>query len=317
MQDSADTLSRLLHLYPVSTTLDIHCHFGAPWQLAEARRAAGTAPYHIMLSGGALLQSDGGKGIVLQAGDIAVLPHGSEHVLHAGSGEAVPAFTPTGPAHAILIRKENGADGPASDILCGQFHFDTLAAAALLPSLPAIMLVRTAGRPDFAGLQALMNMLRLETEQTRPGSHAVVTQLSSALFALLLRAWLEQDESQGQPGLFALLASPRLQRALHCMLSEPGRAWSLAQLAQACHLSRTTFTRLFREAAGATPGDVLTHTRMAQAARLLTERQQAVSTVADAVGYQSEASFHRAFKRHFLIGPGQYRRQHRAMPGTF
>jgi AraC family transcriptional activator of mtrCDE len=312
MNDATDTLSRLLQLYPVRTTLDIRCHFGAPWQLPEPASASGTVRYHMIVSGDALMDANGERGVVLQAGDIVVFPHGSAHTLHAGRGKAIPRQV-VADGNAMLVRVENGAGGAATDILCGQFHFDAAAAAALLPSLPATLLVRTAGRADFAGLQALMRMLQVETaaEPACPGAHAVVTQLSSALFALLMRAWLEQHETAASPGLFTLLASPRLQRALHCMLAEPGRAWSLDQLAEACHLSRTTFARLFRTAAGATPGEVLTRTRMAQAAQLLAGRQQTVAAVAEAVGYQSEASFNRIFKRHFGIGPGQHRRQAR------
>lgn len=314
---SADSLSRLLALYPVRTLLDIRCHFGAPWRLDEQAGQPGIARFHMILSGAALLDADAGHHQTpLQVGDIVVFPRGNAHTLHApGRGKAALPRDAEQFENDIVSRKVTlGVDrktGAQTDILCGQFSFDT-AAGGLLQALPAVMLVRTAGRADFAGLRALMSMLQTETEVPRPGAHAVTTQLSSALFALLLRAWLEQEEAQALPGLFALLASPRLQRALQCMLSEPGRAWSLEQLAEACHLSRTTFARLFRATAGATPGEVLTRTRMAQAAHLLADRQRSVADVADAVGYQSEAAFNRVFKRHFQIGPGQYRRQARS-----
>ncbi|ASU40470.1 AraC family transcriptional regulator [Herbaspirillum sp. meg3] len=316
MTASSDALSRLLALYPVRTVLDIHCHFGAPWRLEEQPAAAGVARYHMILSGTALLDAEDQRGTALQPGDIVFFPHGSAHTLHT-AGRGKQALPQDAPRHEedFLIRKQtanvDSCTKPHTDILCGQFHFAAETASALLRSLPPVMLVRTAGRADFAGLGTLMSMLSIETETPRPGAHAVTTQLSSALFALLMRAWLDQEEARKVPGLFALLASPRLQRALQCMLSEPGRAWSLEELADACHLSRTTFARLFRATAGATPGEVLTRTRMAQAGYLLADRQHSVADVAEAVGYQSEASFNRVFKRHFHIGPGQYRREAR------
>ncbi len=313
MHTSSDALSRLLALYPVSTVLDIHCHFGAPWRLDEKPAEPGVARYHMILDGAALLEADGQQGVPLQSGDIVFFPHGSAHTLHAeGRGKAaLPQDAPPREEDFLMRMETANVDSGVrarTDILCGKFHFDAATATALLRSLPPAMLIRTAGRADFAGLGALMNMLSVETAMPRPGAHAVTTQLSSALFALLMRAWLDQEEAQKVPGLFALLASPRLQRALQCMLHEPGRAWSLEELADACHLSRTTFARLFRATAGATPGEVLARTRMAQAAYLLAGRQRSVANVAEAVGYQSEASFNRVFKRHFHIGPGQYRR---------
>jgi AraC family transcriptional activator of mtrCDE len=73
-------------------------------------------------------------------------------------------------------------------------------------------------------------------------------------------------------------------------------------------MSRATFARLFKQAAGATPADVLAQLRMAQATRLLDAGRQA-GDVAESVGYQSEAAFNRAFKRQYGVGPGAWRRR--------
>jgi len=134
----------------------------------------------------------------------------------------------------------------------------------------------------------------------------VVSQLASALFALLMRAWLEQ--AAAMPGLFALLAEQRLQAALQAMLAEPERPWTLEELAGLCHMSRATFARVFGKAAGDTPAAVLTQTRMAKAASLLAQGRLPVGQIAEQVGYQSEAAFNRIFKRRYGIGPGAYRR---------
>lgn len=53
---------------------------------------------------------------------------------------------------------------------------------------------------------------------------------------------------------------------------------------------------------------MLTQLRMARAARLLDEGRPA-GLVGEAVGYQSEAAFNRAFKRQYGVGPGAYRRR--------
>lgn len=308
-----DALSRLLALYPVRTALDIRCHFGAPWRLDEAAVESGVAPYHMIVAGDAWLTLAGQAPQALQQGDIVVLPQGSAHSLHTESSAAAGPIRVLAPAQAVAFMGNDGA-GPVSDILCGQFHFESAAAGALLAGLPQVLVVRTSGREDFTGLRALMTMLRFETEVLRPGASAVVSQLSSALFALLMRAWLEQAENVG--GLFALLAEPRLQAALQQMLAQPGEPWSLAQLAQACHMSRATFARLFRQAAGTTPGEVLLHTRMAQAAQWLAHGTRPVAVIGEAVGYQSEAAFNRVFKRSFGVGPGQYRRRAREAAAT-
>lgn len=298
-----DALSRLLSLYPLRTALDIQCHFGAPWVLDEAAVPRGTAPYHLVLAGTGTLDYGEERGVPLQAGDVVVFPRGAAHRIHVGSGDGVPV---TSSSNGLMTVKSNGGAGLVTDLLCGRFEFEAGRGNALLDALPEMILVRSAGREDFTGLRALLAMLKLEAETLRPGAAAVVAPLASALFALLIRAWLE--DAGPRSGMFAVMAEPRLQPALNGMLAAPEKPWSLEDMAAACHMSRATFARLFRRAAGTTPATLLMQTRMAQAAAWLNESRRAVADVGEAVGYQSEAAFNRVFKRHFGMGPGQYRR---------
>ncbi|MGV8920930.1 MAG: AraC family transcriptional regulator [Pseudomonas sp.] len=303
-----DSLSRLLALYPLSTTLDIRCRFGAPWVLEQAPLPTGVAPYHLVVAGTARLDAAGHKGMVLNSGDIVIFPRGGAVRLYAeGSGEPGPLHELSQPQAITYF--SNSGNGAVTDILCGQFEFDPGQANTLLSALPEIVLVRSDGREDFNGLQSLITMLRHETETLRPGASAVVSQLSSALFALVIRAWLEQAESVR--GLFALLVERRLQEVLQAILEAPGKQWSLERMAATAHMSRATFARLFYTVAGTTPATILMQIRMTQAALWLTQDKLSVGGVGEAVGYQSEAAFNRVFKRHFGIGPGLYRRQSR------
>lgn len=308
-----DSLSRLLALYPLSTTLDIRCRFGAPWVIEQAPLPTGVAPYHLVVAGTARLEVAGHKIMALSAGDIVVFPRGGAFRLYAeGSGEP-------GPSHVVsethvITHMGNSGEGPVTDILCGQFEFDPGQANTLLNALPAIVLVHSDGRADFNGLQALIMMLRHETEMLRPGASAVVSQLSSALFTLVIRAWLEQGESVR--GLFALLVERRLQGVLQAILEAPEKTWSLERMAAISHMSRASFARLFHTIAGATPATILMQIRMTQAALWLAQDKLSVGDVGEAVGYQSEAAFNRVFKRHFGVGPGRYRRQSRHIVDT-
>lgn len=294
-----DALSRLLSLHPVQTALDTRCRAGVPWTQDNAVQSYGVAPYHLIVEGRAWLAIAGREPLQLLAGDLLMLPRGH--------------------AHQLYTTRDDGDRAVAAEILCGQFRFGSAAASSLIGSLPDVVLIRTAGRPEFLGLQALVTLLRDEAAGfsrgnispevaggARPGASAVVSHLASALFSLILRAWLEQAGEV--PGLFALMADSRLSLALHAMLAEPERAWPMEQLALCCHMSRATFVRAFRKVAGMTPGEVLMRLRMAQAAQWLMQPQLGVGQISEAVGYQSEAAFNRAFKRYMGTGPGQYRR---------
>jgi AraC family transcriptional activator of mtrCDE len=299
-----DTLSRLLTLYPVDSLINIRCHFRAPWLLDLPASERGTARYHLLASGEAVLEGEDGSHIALQAGDALVFPHGGAHrIRSAGTGAPLPGRAHHA-SHGLAVH-ENDGHGSASDILCGEFHFSA-GGDALLAALPDVLVVRTGGQPAMLGLRNLIAMLQDEAVAERPGSSGILQHLSAALFALMLRAWM--DQSAGASGILSVLAEKRLQAALQGMLAAPGRQWTLESLAQACHLSRATFARLFRNAAGVPPAAMLTHIRMTQAAHLLSQHRLGAAAVGELVGYQSEAAFHRAFRRHHGVGPGQFRR---------
>jgi len=311
-----DALSRLLSLHPIRTALDTRCRSAAPWSVDHVAQSHGTAPYHLVVEGGAWLEMAGQAPLQLRAGDMLVLPRGHAHTLRigglgggrdlGGGGLGDGGGLGGGGGGGGLGVDDGQPDGALTDILCGQFHFGAAAANTLIGALPDVVLIRTDGGPEFAGLQALVPLLRDESSAAKPGANAVVSHLASALFALILRAWLKQADAV--PGLFALLADARLAPALQAMLTTPEKAWTMEQLAQLCHMSRSTFLRAFGKVAAATPGELLMRVRMAQAAQWLKQAHRGIGEISEAVGYHSEAAFNRAFKRYMGAGPGQYRR---------
>jgi len=301
------SLSHFLTLYPVGTALDVRCRFRAPWVLDHPGATEESAPYHLIVEGEAQLELPGQPARTLRAGDIVMFPKGSPHRLHAGQDCATAAPNlPVLDAGALPLIA-NAGDGAQARILCGAFTIGAGPGNPLLRALPELVHLRTAGRGDLAVLQGLLGMLQDEADSARPGARAVVNQLSSALFALLMRAWVEQNTAM--PGLFALLAQPRLQPAVRAMLETPERPWQLAELAAACHLSRSAFARIFQQTANATPNDILTQTRMTRAATFLRQGHLSVGQVAELSGYGSEAAFSRVFKREIGVSPGAYRRR--------
>src|SRR3546814_4415189 len=86
---TTDWLSHLLKMITVTGQLEVRCAYGAPWRVAWAQSAANEIPYHVVLKGRAIIKDpETGTARELVGGDIALLPHGSAPVLHAGSGRA-------------------------------------------------------------------------------------------------------------------------------------------------------------------------------------------------------------------------------------
>ena len=85
---------------------------------------------------------------------------------------------------------------------------------------------------------------------------------------------------------------------------------SLDDLALAAGMSRSSFAAHFKSITGLSPGGYLTQWRMFRACELLRVQKLPVIEVAVRVGYESEISFSRAFKRSLEITPAEYRRMH-------
>jgi AraC family transcriptional regulator, activator of mtrCDE len=105
-----------------------------------------------------------------------------------------------------------------------------------------------------------------------------------------------------------LAGHPRLAPAVAALFNEPARAWSLPDLARLCNMSRATLARQFQEKLGRSASDLLTDIRMTLAANELKKSSLSTGAVAEAVGYQSEAAFQRAFKGYMGITPAQWRK---------
>ena len=88
------------------------------------------------------------------------------------------------------------------------------------------------------------------------------------------------------------------------------------QLAREVGLSRSSFAERFMHFVGQPPMHYLTHWRMQMAAGLLSSGAASVATIAEDVGYESEAAFSRAFKKLVGAPPATWRRQLEAERGA-
>jgi AraC family transcriptional activator of mtrCDE len=311
-----DWLSHLLQMITVTGRLEVRCAYDAPWRVAWPQSAAHEIPYHVVLNGRAVIEDpETNTATELVSGDIVLLPHGSAHVLHDGSGRA-PARTYIRSGPAGMTYSENDGQGAHLDMLCGRFFIGPPHDRLIRNYLPTNLVVRTAGGHAEEGahaasshLASLVGLMRTESAGDKLGGFAILNALTSALFTLVLRAASESE--QAQAGLLALSGHPRLAPAISAMLADPARPWNLPDLAALCSMSRATFVRHFQDKLGRSAIELLTDIRMSLAANELKKPAMTTETVAESVGYQSVAAFRRVFTDKMGMTPGQWRRQAR------
>jgi AraC-like DNA-binding protein len=251
----------------------------------------------------------GGRQLQLKAGDILLLPGNPRHVMHDGSGAAPLAARNRASLNFTI--SENLGSNEQLDLLCGHFAIAPPHDRLLRSYLPPRLVVHAgvhAGKEETAATQlaGLVSLMRNESSDDHLGGLAMLNALSTAMFALVMR--LASQTEDAPRGLLALAGHPRLAPAVAALFNEPARAWSLPELAQLCNMSRATLARQFQEKLGRSPGDLLTDIRMTLAANELKRSSLSTAAVAEAVGYQSEAAFQRAFKSHMGVTPAQWRK---------
>ena len=108
----------------------------------------------------------------------------------------------------------------------------------------------------------------------------------------------------------------RVVLALSLLQAAPAQRWTVARLARKVGLSRAAFARRFALVSGRSPLRYLTDLRLALAANCLEHGDDSLAEVAQHVGYRSEFSFSRAFKRKYGVAPGTFRRLRLASAGS-
>lgn len=300
-----DGISRLLRHTELEATLELRCLLGKSTRMNVARYGVRQAPFHVLLDGECRLLV-GDRELHLTAGDAVVIPDGAaHHIVTAGTGP----LTGTRETAGSSLRFSRSADDetPVIDLFCGHFTVGPGAGSLLLDSLPQpvhVSLGQSESGTRF--LRDLAGLMRAEAEHDGPGSGVILSALSTALLALVLRSGTSTVTTAP---LWTAPQDRDIANAIALVLEDPGQPWTIDRLADAAMMSRATFQRRFRRDTGTTVGELVTRTRIASAARMLTSSTLTVSAIASAVGYQSESAFSRAFRAALGATPAAFRRE--------
>jgi AraC-like DNA-binding protein len=279
--------------------------------------------YHIVTQGscwGALI---GEAPVRLEAGDILLIPHGDAYVISSSAqmcATARPEMEPSlqffrqmAAGELPFVVEDGGGEAISTRLICGFLGCDVRPFNPVLAALPRLVHLRAPAGPARDCLQALIDYTLAEARQLRPGGQCVVVRLSELMFVELVRRWLAEGEAEARAPAarsdwLAGLRDPLVGRALAQLHHRPAAAWTLETLAGEVGASRSRLAESFTRFVGQPPMQYLAQWRLQLAARMLADGSTKVAAVARDVGYQSEASFSRAFKRFVGVAPAQWRR---------
>ena len=330
-----DPLSDVLSSVRLHGAVFYYVSFGTDWaaetpassQLAEALMP-GTEhvlAYHLIAKGSGWAATDGESPVRLNCGDIVMFPRGDRHVLSSAPGMHAQQdndnwrFMTRNDPKPIAVAYHRGVLRPGSlqpaeeavaVIVCGFVGCDLRPFNPLIAALPHIL--HLAANDVGSWVAPVLDQAVSESCQSRAGSAAVLERVSEMVFVDAARRHLESLPDNAS-GWLAGLRDRHVGKAIDLLHARPAEEWTIDKLGRQVGLSRSALHERFVDLIGQSPMQYLTNWRMQRAACLLRESAATVATIAQEVGYDSEAAFARAFKRTVGTPPAAWRRTQHAL----
>ena len=308
LPDAPDTLTEILLGMRLDGVEYGRCLLRRPWAVAVP--AQREARFHFVARGACWLRTESMDWMPLNVGDAVLVPRGSFHVM--ASSPDVPAVDIdslarkavaeniylVGAAAQVDAAGDDAAAASSDLLFCGSLRFNLDPLHPLVAMMPAVMRAGDLAQRDPT-VPALLEAMEREIALDRIGACGIVARLADVVAASIIRAWVECGCSDST-GWVAAVRCPRIGKVLAAIHAEPERDWPVPVLAGLMGASRSSFAEAFTRTVGESPAKYVGKVKMFQARRWIANDGMRIAVAAQRLGYDSEASFSRAFKR--IIG---------------
>ena len=314
-----DALSDVLRVIRLTGAVFLSAEFTAPWSVLAGSASGDCAAYmpnakhlvyyHLVAQGSCLVRLPGVAPVRLEAGDLVLFPSGDAHVVASAPDlDPVPIASLLKASEPGMHRVVHGGGGETTRVVCGFLACDTRLFEPLLLALPHILKFSAQTGPASSWIETSLRYTVEAAVTPRTGWAIVVAKLAELLFVEALRRYiltLPPDEK----GWLSGLRDPYVARALSVMHARPAHPWTVEELGREVALSRSALAARFAQVLGQSPMSYLSTWRMYLAAHMLGTSGQTIAAITEQIGYDSETSFYRAFKRAFGMPPASFRQE--------
>jgi len=266
--------------------------------------------FHYFVEGGCKVPLEDGESLDVHTGDVLLFPHGDTQFMGSDlrlTPVQAENLEPLEESEENLVRIRHGGGGRATRVICGYLACSRSLCRPMIEALPHAMRIPMTGPPGSVLVPELLKAAVQESASRQPGAESMLAKLSELMFVEAMRCYMRSLPPEGR-GWLAGARDAQVGRALALMHAEPGKPWTVEELARAVAMSRSALADRFATLVGEPPMQYLTRWRLALAAQALRAGREPVIRIAERAGYESEAAFSRAFKREFGVPPATWRR---------
>ena len=278
-----DLLSDVFETIRLKGTLYFRTDYSPPWAITVPAYEQ-AARFHFVIQGCCHVSLPSGSNIVLEPGDVVLIPRGRGHVLADRLGRA--------PAPLERVIQESGYDGKGAFVIgksdpqattqmvCGHLGFSQGADHPLLGALPEVILITQPDRDRYPLLDESLRLVARRALSDEVGAAASIARLSEVFFIEAVRASVERHPPLAN--VMTAMTDLHIGRALELVHKTPGDPWTVETLAKASGMSRSRFAERFTELVGVAPMAYVTEWRFAksfgQAQQFQSKRERSCSS---------------------------------------
>jgi AraC-like DNA-binding protein len=314
---SQDLLAGMLRAVRLTGSVFMDGRFTAPFGVISPKKYDYGAPmahlrhvsiFHLIAAGACTIEIGSGERRTVSAGDLVLVPFADEHKFWNGEFTEMvfgPDLMRSSPVNGMGYL-HHGGGGQETRMVCGFIESSEFLFAPVFRTLPTLLVDRTDDDKVSALLTSTVRQILSLADAAAPGTELMLGRLMELLFVEVLRRYAARLPDSAK-GWFAALNDPIVGRALQFVHGDPGRRWTVEDLAREAGASRTVLAERFNALLGQAPIEYVTGWRMQLAAERIRNSADSLSAIAADVGYESEAAFNRAFKRVTGVTPGRWR----------